>query len=120
MLLEDQLNIEEIEINTPQEPIMVYTSNFGRCMTNLAFTGEQSFRQSINKMVYESDKELGVPMPIIDAQVADIRIHAQIQPYAAGGGAASIRIGKGRALGAYYLLKNRTLSQSSLLTYGRQ
>ncbi len=116
VLLEDSSNLEEIEINSPNERITVCTSNFGRCTTNISFTNEQSFRQNINRFIYDTEKELGESAPIIDAQVGGARIHAQIKPYAINGGAASIRLGKGKALGSFSLLKNQTL-YAELLAY---
>lgn len=114
LLMENRSNMEEIEISSPSEPISVYLSDFGRCKTNLSFRDEQSFRQYINKFIYESEKELGENMPIIDAQVGEARIHAQIRPYAVNGGAASIRLGRGKQMGAYALLRSSTLSPEIL------
>lgn len=114
ILLEDGIIIEEIEVSAPNEQITVYARDFGRCYTNLEFIGEQSFRQNINRFIYDSEKELSSNTPIIDAQVGNARVHAQIRPYAVSGGAASIRIGQGRALGAYSLLRNKTLSPDVL------
>jgi Flp pilus assembly CpaF family ATPase len=57
-------------------------------MTNLRFSGEQAFRSAINRMIIDTDKEICRDSPVIDAQVADMRIHAQISPYAVSGAAA--------------------------------
>ncbi len=116
ILMEDGKNIEEIEVNSPTGPISVYTTRFGRCATNLSFASEQSFRHGINRLIYDSEKEISDNMPIIDAQVGNARVHAQIRPYAINGGAASIRIGKGKSMGAFSLVKNQTVSPE-LLAY---
>ena len=116
MLLEDRKNIEEIEISSPESPIVVYSTRYGRCITNLAFSGEAAFRGAINRMVLDSDKEISESTPIVDAQVADLRLHAQIRPYAISGAAASIRIGGRKEIDLSYLISKRTAS-SQMLSY---
>jgi len=114
ILMEDRGGIEEIEVNSALAPITVYTVSHGRCPTNIRFADENAFRQCLNKFISENEKELSEESPIIDAQVADARIHAQIRPYALSGAAASIRIGKSKAMGVFGLLKGRTLSVEAL------
>ncbi|MGC8676361.1 MAG: ATPase, T2SS/T4P/T4SS family [Candidatus Micrarchaeia archaeon] len=114
MLLEDKGSIEEIEINAPTSPIVVHRPDYGACRTNLAFSGEPQFRHAINKMAYEADKELNDDFPIIDVQVGNARVHAQIRPYAQSGGIATIRLnGSGKA-GVDYLLAKKTVSAEAL------
>lgn len=114
MLAEDIANIEEIEINSPTLPITVYLQGYGRCATNLRFNDENAFRYCINKFILENEKELNEETPIIDAQVGDARIHAQIRPYALSGAAASIRLGKGKSIGLYRLLESGTMEPDTL------
>ena len=85
MLIEDREHIEEIEINSPNTPINIFHVSYGRCRTNLKFRNEKRFRHALNKLIYETDKELGEGSPIIDAQVEGARIHAQMKPYATSG-----------------------------------
>ncbi len=92
ILMEDKANIQEIEINGPTSPISIVHSKYGRCLTNLRFTHLEGFRRTINKFVYDSDCELNEDTPIIDVQVDDARLHAQISPYATSGANATIRI----------------------------
>ena len=108
VLLEDKRSIEEIEVNSPSSPINVYHVKYGRCTTNLRFHGEQSFRHSMNRFLYDTDKELSDDSPIIDAQVEDARVHAQLKPYALSGAVASIRLGNGKAVGPDYLIRRNT------------
>lgn len=114
MLMEDRKRIEEIEINAPNAPINIFHSDYGRCTTNLMFTGEKAFRHSLNRLVYEADKELGESTPIIDAQVGDARIHAQIKPYAQSGAVASIRLTDNRIVGFDYLVRKGTAGFEAL------
>ncbi len=108
LLLENKEAIEEIEINSPGAPIAVYHVKHGRCTTNLRFSSYPSFRSCMNRFILESGKELNDEMPIIDAQVADARVHAQIRPYAASGASASIRIGGKKDIYIPYMIRNGT------------
>jgi Flp pilus assembly CpaF family ATPase len=108
IMLDDKQNIEEIEINSPQSPLIVYSAKYGRCMTNICFSSEFAFRSAINRLIVDTEKELSERTPIIDAQVSDVRVHAQIRPYAVSGAAASIRIGGKKNIDLGYLLSNNT------------
>ncbi len=114
MLMEDRKRIEEIEINAPSSRINVFHVDYGRCSTNLRFANEDAFRHNINKLIYETDKELRDDTPIIDAQVGDARVHAQIRPYALSGAAASIRLADNRLVGPNYLIKKGTTDFDTL------
>ncbi|MGB9732543.1 MAG: ATPase, T2SS/T4P/T4SS family [Candidatus Micrarchaeia archaeon] len=116
LLLKDSKNIEEIEINSPTAPINVYTVKYGRCRTNLSYTNEGEFRRSINKLLYLAENELSSSNPIVDAEVGNIRIHAQTKPYAHSGGFASIRIGGEKELNLGTLISNGTAT-AELLAY---
>jgi flagellar protein FlaI len=114
VLLEDRGNLEEIEVSSPSAPISVYHVKYGRCRTNIRFSSEPSFRHSINRLICDTDKELGEDSPIVDAQVADARIHAQLKPYALSGAVASIRLGSSRIVGLDYLIKRGTTTPDVL------
>ncbi|MGC8710470.1 MAG: ATPase, T2SS/T4P/T4SS family [Candidatus Micrarchaeia archaeon] len=114
LLLDDKEDIEEIEVNAPTSQIYIYHVKYGRCPTNLHFSTEQGFRHSINKLVYASEKELNEDSPIIDAQVENARVHAQLKPYAQSGSCATIRLGGRKEMGMGSLVKNGTLSTEAL------
>ncbi len=114
MLLDASNDLEEIEVNAPTLPIRVYETEFGDCQTNLRFASEQAFRLGINKLIYKAEKELGASMPVVDAQVENARIHAQIKPYAQSGGVATIRLRKRKVLGLPELLQNGTVGADTL------
>ncbi|MGC8671428.1 MAG: ATPase, T2SS/T4P/T4SS family [Candidatus Micrarchaeia archaeon] len=114
VLLDDKASIEEIEVNSPGMPIVVHHVNYGMCQTNLRFTSERWFRHFINKMAYRAEKQLDEDFPIVDAQVEDMRIHAQIRPYAQSGAAATIRLGNAKHAGIRFLLDNQTASAEVL------
>ncbi len=116
LLLEDSKNIEEIEINAPTLPISVYTSKYGRCSTNLRYNNEEDFKRSINKLLYLAENEINSTNPIVDAEIGNIRVHAQIKPYAHSGGFASIRIEGRKEIGVKKVVSNGTASPE-LLAY---
>jgi flagellar protein FlaI len=114
MILEDKQNIEEIEINSPLCPIIIYSTKYGRCITNLRFSSEFAFRSAINRLITETEKEISESTPIIDAQVSDLRVHAQMRPYAVSGATASIRVGGRKEIDLGYLLSKQTATPDIL------
>lgn len=116
MLMEHKERIEEIEVSSLKDPITVYDSEYGRCMTNLHFNSEQGFRNDINRFIEDQERELGENSPVIDVQVPGARVHAQAAPYAANGAMASIRLSAEKRIGFQSLIKSNTLS-FDLLAY---
>ncbi|MEM3572111.1 MAG: type II/IV secretion system ATPase subunit [Candidatus Micrarchaeaceae archaeon] len=114
MLLEDKQNIEEIEINAPTTPISIYHARYGRCQTNVHFVDEYSFVNTINRFIISTEKELNDETPIIDTQVNEARLHAQIRPYVTSGAAATIRVGGKKDLNIATLVKNGTVTEEVL------
>ncbi len=115
MLMEDKENIEEIIINRPCSPIIVYHSRLGFCRTNLAFRSEQAMRSALNRLVADAERELSSQTPIIDAQLADgSRVHAQSRPYSTNGAAVSIRLRSRGRVGVGQLLEGGTFTGDTL------
>ncbi|MEM3781764.1 MAG: type II/IV secretion system ATPase subunit [Candidatus Micrarchaeaceae archaeon] len=114
VLLEDKAKLEEIEINAPTAPLLVHHAEYGTCKTNLLFSSASHFRLAVNKMAYEAEKELNDSSPIVDVQVGDARVHAQIKPYAQSGGAATIRLGSANSVGIDYLIKKGSATDEEL------
>ncbi|MCW6160309.1 MAG: type II/IV secretion system ATPase subunit [Candidatus Micrarchaeales archaeon] len=115
ILLEDASNIEEIEINSPDSNISVFHTLYGRCVTNLRFNSENSFRLVVNRLISAAEKELNSTFPIIDAQLADgSRVHAQLKPYSIKGAAASIRLNTGKGIDIRRLIETKTASPIAL------
>ena len=85
-------DLEEIEINHPLREIVVYHRKYGRCITNLALTGEKGFRRVMNAILHPLGTSLDDAHPSVDAQLPDgSRLHAQIYPLALSGASANIR-----------------------------
>ena len=113
MLLEDSLDIEEIEINSPFN-ISIYHRRFGRCDTNLSFNSIEDFRYAINRMAAVCRKELGEATPILDFQYGNARIHAQLVNFSLNSGVATIRIGGHYGFDAGALLKSRFAEKKAI------
>ncbi len=115
ILLEDASNIEEIEINSPDSNISVFHTKYGRCITNLKFNSENSFRLVVNRLISAAEKELNSTFPIIDAQLADgSRVHAQLKPYSVKGAAASIRLNTGKGIDIRRLIETKAIPPIAL------
>ena len=107
MLIEDSSDIEEIEINSPFS-IAVYHRRYGRCSTNLIFNSKEDFRYTISRMAAHCGKELGEATPILDFQIRNARVHAQLLEDASQAQAiATIRIGGNYGLDIETLQKSR-------------
>jgi type IV secretory pathway ATPase VirB11/archaellum biosynthesis ATPase len=116
ILMEDKSNIEEIEVNSPESTIDIYHAVYGRCHTNLKFKGYAEFIMTINRFAYACDKELNSINPILDAQLGDARLHAQMKPYAVNGASATIRIGGSKEVNLSRLYRSGT-ADSDMLAY---
>jgi len=91
--INDRDNLEEIEVDHPVREIQVYHRKHGRCMTNLRFSNERSFRRIMNAILRPLGKQLDPMHPVVDAQLPDgSRLHAQIYPASLTGATANIRL----------------------------
>lgn len=91
--MRDRENLEEIEIDHPLREILVYHRKHGRCITNLRFTSDRSFKKVMNAILRPLGKSLDMIHPVVDAQLPDgSRLHAQIAPASLTGATASIRL----------------------------
>jgi Flp pilus assembly CpaF family ATPase len=91
--INDRDNLEEIEVDHPQREIHVYHRKHGRCMTNMRFSNERSFRRVMNAILRPLGKQLDPMHPVVDAQLPDgSRLHAQIYPASLTGATANIRL----------------------------
>ncbi len=85
-------DFEEIVINGPKKPIMVYHRTFGWLTTNLSFENEERIRTIINKMASPLGRQLSYHKPMLNAVLKDgSRLNASINPVAFSGINATIR-----------------------------
>jgi len=85
-------DFEEIVINGPKKPIMVYHRVFGWLTTNVSFENEERIRTIINKMASPLGRQLSYHKPMLNAVLKDgSRLNASINPVAFSGINATIR-----------------------------
>jgi type IV secretory pathway ATPase VirB11/archaellum biosynthesis ATPase len=90
-LLKDP-DFEEIVINGPKKPIMVYHHTFGWLTTNAEFENEDKIRTIINKLASPLGRQLSYHSPMLNAVLKDgSRINASMSPVAFSGINATIR-----------------------------
>ncbi|MEI7961953.1 MAG: type II/IV secretion system ATPase subunit [archaeon] len=85
-------DFEEIVINGPKKPIMVYHVTFGWLTTNITFENEDKIRTIINKMAAPLGRQLAFNSPMLNAVLRDgSRLNASMNPVAFSGINATIR-----------------------------
>ena len=85
-------DFEEIVINGPKKPIMVYHQTFGWLTTNVTLENEDKIRTIINKMASSLGRQLSYHSPMINAVLKDgSRLNASMNPVAFSGINATIR-----------------------------
>ncbi len=83
---------EEIVINSPKKPVMVYHRTFGWLTTNIEFNSEDKIRTIINKMAAPLGRQLSYQSPMLNAVLKDgSRLNASMHPIAFSGINATIR-----------------------------
>ncbi|MCL4411215.1 Flp pilus assembly complex ATPase component TadA [Candidatus Marsarchaeota archaeon] len=115
IIMEDSKDVEEILVNKPTDMISIYHAKYGYCATNMRFRSESDLRFVVNRILGQSNTELGEGSPIVDAQLPDgSRIHAQSRPYAVSGAAVSIRLGGSKKIDIARLLRSGTANPYAL------
>jgi Flp pilus assembly CpaF family ATPase len=85
-------SFEEIVINGPKKPIMVYHITFGWLTTNAWFNSEEKIKTIINKMAAPLGRQLSYHSPLLNAVLKDgSRLNASMNPIAFSGINATIR-----------------------------
>ncbi|MFA6065210.1 MAG: type II/IV secretion system ATPase subunit [archaeon] len=107
--------LEEIVINGPKKPIMVYHSIFGWLTTNATFETEGKIRTLINKMAAPLGRQLSYNSPILNAVLKDgSRLNASMSPIAFSGINATIRKFKENPLTPISLVEYETISREAI------
>lgn len=105
---------EEIVINGPKKPIMVYHQTFGWLTTNSEFTSEDKIRTVINKMASPLGRQLSYHTPLLNAVLKDgSRLNASMNPIAFSGINATIRKFKENPLTPIDLTEYKTISKEA-------
>ncbi|MCX6804391.1 MAG: ATPase, T2SS/T4P/T4SS family [Candidatus Diapherotrites archaeon] len=106
---------EEIVINGPKKPVMVYHETFGWLKTNICFETEDKIRTIINKMASTLGRQLSYHTPMINAVLKDgSRLNASMNPVAFSGINATIRKFKDNPLTPADLVKLETINKEAM------
>jgi len=113
-LLHDQ-SFEEIVINGPKKPIMVYHASFGWLAANACFNSEEKIRTIINKMAAPLGRQLSYHVPLLNAVLKDgSRLNASMNPVAFSGINATIRKFKENPLTPADIIKHGTIEKNAM------
>ncbi|MFA6420391.1 MAG: type II/IV secretion system ATPase subunit [archaeon] len=105
---------EEIVINGPKKPIIVYHQTFGWLTTNAEFTNEDKIRTIINKMAAPLGRQLSYHSPMLNAVLKDgSRLNASMNPIAFSGINATIRKFKENPLTPIDIIEFGTISEEA-------
>ncbi len=108
-------DFEEIVINGPKKPIMVYHRVFGWLFTNISFENEDRIRTVINKMASPLGRQLSYHKPLLNAVLKDgSRLNASMSPVAFSGINATIRKFKENPLTPSDLAELGTISYKAM------
>ena len=91
ILLKD-VNLEEIVINSSEEPIWVYHRKYGWLKTNILMPDEERIRHYSTMIGRDVGKEITVLNPLMDAHLkTGDRVNATLQPISSKGNTMTIR-----------------------------
>ena len=113
-LLKDA-DFEEIVINGPKKPLMVYHKTFGWLITNATFESEDKIRTIINRLAAPLGRQLSYHSPLLNAVLKDgSRLNASMNPVAFSGINATIRKFKENPLTPADLVEFETISKEAM------
>jgi Flp pilus assembly CpaF family ATPase len=106
---------EEIVINGPNKPIMVYHQTFGWLTTNAQIKSEEKIRNIINKMAAPLGRQLNYHYPILNAVLKNgSRLNASMTPIAFSGINATIRKFKENPLTPINIVEYGTITREAM------
>lgn len=106
---------EEIVINGPKKPILVYHQTFGWLITNVEFTNEEKIKTIINKMAAPLGRQISYHTPMLNAVLRDgSRLNASMNPVAFTGINATIRKFKENPLTPVDLIDYGTITKEAM------
>jgi flagellar protein FlaI len=108
--LVDDDNLEEIMINGPKLPVMVFHRRLGMCETNISFDKDSEIKELIDRVAFKVRRRIDLATPLMDARLSDgSRVNATLAPISLDGGTLTIRKFKTDPLTILELIKFGTL-----------
>jgi flagellar protein FlaI len=108
--LVDDDNLEEIMVNGPNLPVIVFHRRFGMCETNILFEEDLEIKNLVDRMAYKVQRKIDLTTPLLDARLPDgSRVNATLTPVSLDGSTLTIRKFKTDPLTILDLIKFKTL-----------
>jgi archaeal flagellar protein FlaI len=110
ILLKD-VNLEEIVVNSSQEPVWVYHRKFGWLQTNVLIQNEAKTRHYATTIGREVGKEITLLKPLMDAHLlSGHRVNATLNPISTHGNTITIRKFAEKPWSVTDLIKEKTMN----------
>lgn len=112
--LVDDDNLEDIMVNGPNMPVIVFHRRFGMCETNVLFEDEVELKNLMDRMAFKVKRKIDLMTPLLDAQLSDgSRVNAILAPISLDGSTLTIRKFKADPLTILDLIKFKTLDSKT-------
>ncbi len=91
-ILMDDINLEEIAVNSSEEPVWVYHVKFGWLKTNIYLTSEDQTRHYATMIGRRVGRQLTILEPLMDAHLrGGDRVNATLEPVSVQGNTITLR-----------------------------
>ena len=91
-ILMDDINLEEIAVNSSEDPVWVYHVKFGWLKTNIHLTGEDQTRHYATMIGRRVGRQLTILEPLMDAHLrGGDRVNATLEPISVQGNTITLR-----------------------------
>ena len=91
-ILMDDINLEEIAINSAEEPVWVYHVKFGWLKTNITMSSEDQVRHYASMIGRRVGRQLTILEPLMDAHLkGGDRVNATLEPISVEGNTITLR-----------------------------
>ncbi len=112
VLLAD-FDLEEVVVNTAQEPAWIFHNTYGWCKTNIQIRTEEDIYQISEQIGRRVGREISNLVPMMDAELPDgSRVNATLYPISAKGNTITIRKFSKNPWSMTALVANKTISSS--------
>lgn len=109
-LVEDD-NLEEIMVNSPGTPVIVFHRSLGMCTTNISFKSNEEIKNLVDRIAMRVNRKIDLSSPLLDARLEDgSRVNATISPISLDGNTLTIRKFKEDPLTIIDLINYRTIN----------
>lgn len=113
-ILEDDPQLEEIVVNSAEEPIWVYQKKHGWLKTNLFVESEEQIKHYVTRIARRIGRQISVLEPLLDAHLeGGDRANATLSPISSHGNTITLRKFSRDPFTITHLINNKTISPSA-------